>query len=266
MKKVSHGLVSVSLRNHFYFKCAIIKKEKNPKIHKVTPFDTTCLYPMSSFEPVLDEEEEDSPMKRREEDEDDDIKEEEEEEEEDDNHSLDNSNSSSEEDDEDSVVNQEEEEMAQLTDENAVHRQRLGLYDEEDDDENTRSGDNYLKKFDSSMRFTMMEQYHPELLMENNTDVLNKTQIQRNEDGTISDPHHRTLPMLTKYEKARILGERAKQLNAGAKPMVDVDDSVVDGYIIALEEFHAKKIPFIIKRPLCNGECEYWKFCDLEII
>jgi DNA-directed RNA polymerase I, II, and III subunit RPABC2 len=74
------------------------------------------------------------------------------------------------------------------------------------------------------------------------------------------------LPLLTKYEKARVLGERAQQLNAGAKPMVDVEDHVMDGYLIAFQEFEAKKIPFIIKRPLRNGSCEYWKFCDLECL
>jgi len=62
------------------------------------------------------------------------------------------------------------------------------------------------------------------------------------------------------------LGERAKQLNAGAKPMVEVDINVIDGYLIALKEFEEKKIPFIIKRPLPNGGIEYWKFKDLEVL
>jgi DNA-directed RNA polymerase subunit K/omega len=70
--------------------------------------------------------------------------------------------------------------------------------------------------------------------------------------------------MVTKYEKARILGERAKQLNAGAQPMVDLPDTVMDGYLIALQEFKLKKIPFIIKRPLRDGKSEYWKLSDLE--
>ena len=160
--------------------------------------------------------------------------------------------------DDENLAPPNEEETATLM----QQKQRLGLLDDDD----LPNGDEYLKKFDPSLRFSMMEQYHPELLMENNTVVLNKTVIQRNEDGNISDPHHRTLPFLTKYEKARILGERAKQLNAGAKAMVDVPDHVIDGYLIALQEYEAKKIPFIIKRPLRNGECEYWKFCDLECL
>ena len=47
---------------------------------------------------------------------------------------------------------------------------------------------------------------------------------------------------------------------------VQVEPSVIDGYLIALKEFDEKKIPFIIKRPLPNGSCEYWKMSDLEVL
>jgi DNA-directed RNA polymerase subunit K/omega len=63
-----------------------------------------------------------------------------------------------------------------------------------------------------------------------------------------------------------VLGERAKQINSGAKPLIERDPTVIDGYIIALMEFDQKKIPFILKRPLPNGGCEYWKLQDLETI
>jgi DNA-directed RNA polymerase I, II, and III subunit RPABC2 len=71
---------------------------------------------------------------------------------------------------------------------------------------------------------------------------------------------------LTKYEKARVLGQRAKQIESGADPLVPVDNSIIDGYIIAEMELKAKKIPFIIRRPLPNGGSEYWKLRDLEDI
>ena len=48
--------------------------------------------------------------------------------------------------------------------------------------------------------------------------------------------------------------------------MVQTEPSVIDGYLIALKEFEEKKIPYIIKRPLPNGGCEYWKLSDLEIL
>jgi DNA-directed RNA polymerase I, II, and III subunit RPABC2 len=92
------------------------------------------------------------------------------------------------------------------------------------------------------------------------------TRIVRDENGVIVDPLHRTLPFITKYERARILGERAKQINSGAKPLIPVEPDVIDGYLIALAEFEQKKIPFIVKRPLPNGGCEYWKLKDLAIL
>jgi DNA-directed RNA polymerase I, II, and III subunit RPABC2 len=95
-------------------------------------------------------------------------------------------------------------------------------------------------------------------------DVLSR--VVRNEEGIIIDPLHRTLPFITKYEKARVLGERAKQIDSGAKPFVSVDPDVIDGYLIALKEYEAKKIPFILKRPFPNGKVEYWRFSDLEIL
>jgi len=182
----------------------------------------------------------------------------------DDDDAASNNNDEGDEDDDDDVDNENANENGQ--DDEAMHlqRQRLGLLD--DQDLENLSGESYLKKFDTSLRFQMMQDFHPELLMENNQDVQAKTVIQRDESGNIVDPYHRTLPILTKYERARILGERAKQLNAGARSTIDVPEHVIDGYLIAVAEFEAKKIPFIIKRPLRNGTCEYWKFSDLECL
>ena len=83
---------------------------------------------------------------------------------------------------------------------------------------------------------------------------------------SIIDPFHKTIPILTKYERARILGQRAKQIDSGAKPFVHIDKTFNDGYLIATKELEEKKIPFIIRRPLPNGGSEYWKVQDLEII
>lgn len=137
--------------------------------------------------------------------------------------------------------------------------------DEEDEDEEEED-DHYLQKFDESIKTNIIAEYHPELNAHNNEEVELLSRVVRNENGQIIDPLHRTVPFITKYEKARVLGERAKQLNSGAKPFVEVEPSVLDGYLIALKEFDEKKIPFILKRPLPNGGCEYWKMRDLEVI
>lgn len=137
---------------------------------------------------------------------------------------------------------------------------------ESDDDDSDDDDDQYLQKFDKDLRKKIVQDYHPELIIHSNEDIQAYTKIVRNEQGVIVDPLHTTLPFVTKYERARILGERAKQINAGAKPLVKIDRDIIDGYLIASKEFEEKHIPFIIKRPLPNGGCEYWKCKDLEII
>lgn len=136
----------------------------------------------------------------------------------------------------------------------------------DDDDEYDSDDDNYLQKLENLNKKNIISEFHPELLHHNNNEIEMLSKITYNEQGIIIDPLHKTLPFITKYERSRIIGERSKQINMGAKPLVEVEPDVIDGYLIALKEYNEKKIPFIIKRPLPNGGCEYWKFKDLEII
>jgi DNA-directed RNA polymerase subunit K/omega len=136
----------------------------------------------------------------------------------------------------------------------------------DDDDDEDNDDDNYLQKFDEVTQQKIIEDYHPELKSHNYDEVDILSKVVRDDNGNIIDPLHRTLPFLTRYEKARILGERAKQINSGAKPMIEVDPNIIDGYLIALKEYEQKAIPFILKRPLPNGGCEYWRFEDLEVL
>lgn len=138
------------------------------------------------------------------------------------------------------------------------------LYDNEDDESDLE--EDYLQKLDSSMQTDIVSSHHPELLQHKYEEIEALSKVIKNEENIIIDPFHRTIPFLTKYEKARILGERAKQLNAGGKPFVNVEPSIMDGYLIAEKELYEKKLPFIIKRPITNGGCEYWKVEDLEIL
>lgn len=136
------------------------------------------------------------------------------------------------------------------------------ISEDEDEDED----DDYFQRLDELNKSDIVNKYHPELLFNNNNEIELLSIIKRNEQGVIIDPLHKTVPFITKYERARVLGERAKQLNMGAKPLVEVGPEVIDGYLIALKEYEDKKIPFILKRPLPNGGCEYWKLKDLELI
>lgn len=68
---------------------------------------------------------------------------------------------------------------------------------------------------------------------------------------------------MTKYEMVRILGERIKQLNMGAKPLIK-NHSGLSYDTIAEEEFKKNMIPFKIKRPLPNGMFEIWSLDELK--
>jgi len=138
--------------------------------------------------------------------------------------------------------------------------------DDDDYDDDSDLDEDYLQKLDTSLQKDIVTDFHPELLQHKNEEIEALSKVVKNDLDIIVDPFHKTVPFLTKFEKARILGERAKQINAGGKPFVNVDASVIDGYLIAEKELQEKKIPFIIKRPLTNGGCEYWKIEDLEVL
>ena len=140
------------------------------------------------------------------------------------------------------------------------------IVEEDDDDEDDEYDENYLQKFDNEIIKNYVNEFHPECLNHNYDEITKLSIITRNPDGIIIDPLHRTIPYLTKYEKARVLGQRAKQIETGAKPLVKVPENIVDSYIIAELELREKKVPFIIRRPIPGGGCEYWNLKDLEQI
>ena len=124
----------------------------------------------------------------------------------------------------------------------------------------------YLQKFDSELRENYIVENHAESKSHNYEEIKALSRVVRDGRGIIVDPLHKTNPILTKYEMTRILGQRAKQLDSGAKAFVKIPLNVIDGYFIAMIELEQKKMPFIIKRPLPNGGVEYWNVSDLEIL
>ena len=67
---------------------------------------------------------------------------------------------------------------------------------------------------------------------------------------------------LTKYEKTKVLSDRASQIENGSKVFITNPEKYGNSYLIAQKELEEKKIPFIIKRPYNNG-FEYIKLTDL---
>jgi len=142
-------------------------------------------------------------------------------------------------------------------------KKSIPIFEDEDDEEDDEF---YLQKFDKELRENFIMEHHPEAKSHNYEEVKALSRISRDGNGIINDPFHKTIPFLTKYEKTRILGQRAKQIDNGAKPFVKVPPNIIDGYQVALLELEQKKIPFIIKRPYPNGGVEYWHVSDLEML
>ncbi len=72
-------------------------------------------------------------------------------------------------------------------------------------------------------------------------------------------------PILTIYEKTRLLSIRIKQLNDGAEPLVDTSDCK-NTIEIAEKELYLKKMPLSIERPLVNNQYEIFDLSELIII
>ena len=78
----------------------------------------------------------------------------------------------------------------------------------------------------------------------------------------IKEDEKKTLPYLTKYEKAKLIGIRSQQLANGAIPLVKTVGlkNTID---IAGKELKERKIPLIIRRFLPNKTYEDWMIDEL---
>lgn len=147
--------------------------------------------------------------------------------------------------------------------------------DEEADDTYLEDGEddidelNSTKKvhlFNKEVNVDYIKNTHPECLPINMSELRVMLPVIRNQRGIIIDDFHTTLPVLTKYEKTRVIGQRASMIEHGAIPFIEVPPNIIDSVLIAEMELNEKKIPFIIKRPLPNNGFEYWRLSDLELI
>jgi cobalamin biosynthesis protein CobT len=85
--------------------------------------------------------------------------------------------------------------------------------DEDDESDEEHDGVEYFQKLKTDVRQNFAEVYHPESFSNNYDEIQTLSRVIRNSAGVIIDDLHRTIPFMTKYEKTRILGQRAKQLN-----------------------------------------------------
>lgn len=85
------------------------------------------------------------------------------------------------------------------------------------------------------------------------------------------DPaRNRTSCVMTRFEKAKVLGMRTEQIARGAPPLIDLaqlppaDRTRADR--VAAEELRQLKTPFVLGRNLPNGEREYWRIRDMIVM
>lgn len=165
---------------------------------------------------------------------------------------------------------QDEDENADAGEENEEREENTGVDEPDillgsDDDDDEDDPAQYLQKFDEEVNKNYILDFHPECTIHNKSEIAMMTIVFRDANGIIVDDLHRTIPFLTKFERARIIGQRASQINSGSMPFLkNIPDDIIDGYLIAEMELVNKKIPFIIRRPLPNGGSEFWKVKDLE--
>jgi DNA-directed RNA polymerase subunit K/omega len=110
------------------------------------------------------------------------------------------------------------------------------------------SSDDEIDKIDFDIQTEQIDDY---LILEKNYEQMKQTNISK--------------PVLSKYERTKIIAERTQQLSNGSISFIKNPESYNTIYEIAIEELKQKKIPFIIKRPVSN-KFEYWKLSDLSII
>lgn len=73
-----------------------------------------------------------------------------------------------------------------------------------------------------------------------------------------------TVPTLTKYERARLLGTRALQISMNAPVLVTVEGET-DPLTIAQKELRERRIPLIIRRLLPDNTYEDWRVDEMDV-
>jgi len=94
---------------------------------------------------------------------------------------------------------------------------------------------------------------------EDNADLF---EVDYSEEPQEKIANRRTRPYLTKYEKARVIGVRALQINQGAPSLIETTET--NPLKIAQLELRENKIPLIIRRYFPNGSYEDWNVTELK--
>lgn len=139
-----------------------------------------------------------------------------------------------------------------MSDQEDDERLSLTFGDDRDEDE-----DRELSEFEDGREELDNEELAAEIIMSGD-EPLSKKPIARL-------PHERvTVPTLTKYERARLLGTRALQISMNAPVLVTLEGET-DPLTIAQKELRERRIPLIIRRVLPDNTYEDWRIHELDV-
>jgi DNA-directed RNA polymerase I, II, and III subunit RPABC2 len=129
------------------------------------------------------------------------------------------------------------------------------MFEENEDADFTNEND-FLDEEEDITDFNIEDN---DISVDNSIKIMNHNDVLEHIKNTVK----KTYPILTKFERARIIGVRLQQLAYGAKPRVDTTNLRSLNEIVQ-KELILRKIPFIIKRPLPNNTFEYWKLEEFK--
>jgi DNA-directed RNA polymerase subunit K/omega len=164
--------------------------------------------------------------------------------------------SEEEEDKDDDDEKEEEEEEEEEVEE--VEKEEFDKEKDEDEEGVEGEGDECVYRLTKKKNTIDVEIEEGEDMFEDDdiNQIDNKSKYVKNSD-------RKTKPFLFDFERVRLLGERARQLSLGAKPMIkNIED--MDPKVVAKLELEKKIIPLIILRELPNGLIEKWKVSELS--
>jgi len=133
--------------------------------------------------------------------------------------------------------------------------------EKEEDDDNTEDGDSDQCVYKLTKKKNTIDVDIEDIAEDNFEDEENFEDSKK--DKYVKPSERKTKPFLFDFERVRILGERARQLSLGAKPMIK-DLEHMNPKDVARLELKNKVIPLIILRELPNGDIEKWKVSELN--
>jgi len=152
--------------------------------------------------------------------------------------------------DEDEFNNQEEQQDEETQEEDEDETSIKDIIDTEYDEDGANEKDTEMNNEEAD---DCLYQYD---------DLIDEKDINK-ETYEIPKEKRMTDPIMTQYERIRILGIRTKQISMGAKPMVKTTNNI-SAIELAKHELNNKTTPLIIKRPLPDNSYELWKINELN--